>query len=173
MKRWIVTRGKLRSSRNLPERWVRMCAAAGNDMPRSGRQPRFLCADHHRLRRVSADCWPFSSCTSVSSDLIISPWHSCGSTTRLYPWAEMRNEPKQPIKTANTMRCIQSSFRGTDWYTARESPSGGRISAGYAAIHATNAGNPSNGRVARGRESRRIAYRDWRDILPPEFASRE
>ena len=73
-------------------------------------------------------------------------------------WAEMANEPKQPIKTANTMRCIQSPFCGTDWYTVHESPRGARISAGYATTHATNAGSPlSDGwRAAECRRELRI-----------------
>lgn len=70
------------------------------------------------------------------------------------------------------MRCIQSPFRGTDWYTARESPSGDRISAGYAAIHATNAGNPLNGggRAAESRGEFRIETGEifFRRNLPVE-----
>src|SRR5439155_17078281 len=108
----------------------------------------------------------------VSSDLILSSMAFMRFNNSAVSWAEMANEPKQPIKTANTMRCIQSPFCGTDWYTVHEPPR--RPDFCRVRHYPRNKRRKSvKRRVARGRVSQRIADRGWRDTLPPEFASQE
>ena len=173
MKRWIVTRGKLRSSGNLPELPVRICAAAGNDMPRSGRQPRFLCADHHPLRRVSADCWLSGSCTSVSSDLIFSSM----VFLRFNNSAVSLGGNEKRTQTAHK-HCKDNALHPVPFPRNRlvHGPREPKRRPAFCRVNRyprNKRRKPAKRRVARGRESRRIAYRDWRDVLPPEFASRE